>query len=210
MKTFIILTLLSFQGIAEFSSSGNESMKENMATIEKVETATLGGGCFWCIEAVFNETVGVKSAISGYSGGLVKNPSYREVTTGRTGHAEVVQVTYDPDTISFENILMIFFSVHDPTTLNRQGADIGTQYRSVIFYHNNSQKEITENFINKLNSDKIFNNVIVTKVEPLLSFYEAEDYHQQYFKNNPEVGYCNYVIKPKMVKFRKEFSNMIR
>ena len=177
---------------------------------EKYELATLGGGCFWCIEAVFSETKGVISAISGYSGGILKNPTYKEVTSGKTGHAEVVQITYDPDIITFEQILIIFFSVHDPTTLNRQGADVGPQYRSVIFYHNSGQKEAAERMIKKLGEEKVYPNIIVTQVNPLINFYKAEDYHQEYFKKNPEAGYCNYVIKPKMTKFRKEFSTILK
>lgn len=177
---------------------------------EKYEVATLGGGCFWCIEAVFNETKGVFSSISGYSGGIMKNPTYKEVTTGKTGHAEVVQVTYDPAFITFEQILIIFFSVHDPTTLNRQGADVGTHYRSVIFYHNNKQKEVAESMISKMSDEKVYNNAIVTQVSPLINYFKAEDYHQEYFKKNPEAGYCNYVIKPKMAKFRKEFSTILK
>ena len=203
--TGIFAILISF-AISAFSEHEviNDVMKE------KYEIATLGGGCFWCIEAVFNETKGVISAISGYSGGLVKNPTYKEVTSGHTGHAEVVQIKFDAEIISYEKLLTIFFSVHDPTTLNRQGADVGSQYRSVILYHDNSQKEIAEKMILAMNREKIFENTIVTQIIPLLNFYQAEDYHQQYFKKNPEVGYCNYVIKPKMTKFRKEFSTIIK
>ena len=173
------------------------------------EIVTLGGGCFWCIEAVFSETKGVVKAISGYSGGFVKNPGYSEVTTGRTGHAEVVQVTFNPAVISFEKILTIYFRIHDPTTLNRQGGDIGTQYRSVIFYHNTQQKEQAENKIADLKLEKAFRDPIFTRVEPVLNFYEAEEYHQQYFRKNPAAGYCNVVIRPKLDKFRNEFNEYL-
>ena len=209
MKAFFLVVIIAVTlSIALIASSEFQKINEKMK--EKYETTTLGGGCFWCVEAVFSETKGVLSALSGYSGGLVNNPSYKEVTTGRTGHAEVVQITFDPEIISFEQILTIFFSVHDPTTLNRQGADVGPQYRSVIFYHTISQKDIAEKMISRLNNDKIFANTIVTQVTPLINYYQAEDYHQQYFKKNPEVGYCNFVIKPKMDKFRKEFSSKLK
>ncbi len=174
------------------------------------ETATFGGGCFWCIETVFNETKGVIKAVSGYSGGITVNPSYEDVCTGKTGHAEVVQIIFDPDIISYDELLTIFFSIHDPTSLNRQGADIGTQYRSVIFYHDNNQKVKAENMIQKLTKNEIFSSSIVTQVQIFDKFYQAEDYHQGYFKKNPAAGYCNYVIKPKVEKFREIFNYQLK
>ena len=208
MKSILIYLFILTGFIVMSMKSEPDQISEVMN--EKYEVATLGGGCFWCIEAVYSETKGVISSISGYSGGVSKNPTYKEVTTGRTGHAEVVQITYDPNIITYEQILIIFFSVHDPTTLNRQGADVGPQYRSVILYHNNTQKEMAEAMIIKLENEKVYNNAIVTQVTQLINFYKAEDYHQEYFKKNPEAGYCNYVIKPKMAKFRKEFSTILK
>src|SRR5512141_2060706 len=165
---------------------------------QKREIATLGGGCFWCTEAVFDDLKGVESVESGYAGGTVPNPSYQLVCTGTTGHAEVVQVTFNPDVISFKQILQVFFTVHDPTTLNRQGADVGTQYRSAIFYHDDEQKKVAEELIKDLNAQKIWDNPIVTKVEKLDKFYMAEDYHQEYFVNNPFQPYCMAVVAPKV------------
>jgi peptide-methionine (S)-S-oxide reductase len=167
------------------------------------EVATLGGGCFWCIETIFNELKGVEKALSGYSGGAVANPSYEEVCTGTTGHAEVVQVSFDPKEITFKEILDIFFSVHDPTTLNRQGPDVGTQYRSVIFYHDERQKEIAKEAIREIEAKKVWDDPIVTEVKPFKAFYLAEDYHQEYFKRNGGQPYCRLVVAPKVAKFRK-------
>ena len=179
-----------------------------METYQQV--ATLAGGCFWCLEAVFDDLRGVLSVESGYSGGTVHQPTYKEVCNGTTGHAEVVQVTFDASEIKFEDLLNVFFAIHDPTTLNRQGADIGTQYRSAIFYHNEKQKEIAENTILKLNAEKIWNDPIVTEVTPFDRFYIAEDYHQEYFANNPNQPYCQAVVAPKVVKFRKEFLDQLK
>lgn len=176
----------------------------------KTETATLGAGCFWCVESVFNQTNGVISALSGYSGGQTQNPNYKEVCMGDTGHAEVVQVVFNPDEISFKEILEIFFSVHDPTSLNRQGADIGTQYRSAIFYHDAEQKRIAEETIDELNAEKIWENEIVTEIVPFEKFYVAEDYHQEYFVNNPTQPYCAAVVAPKVAKFRQKFAHRLR
>lgn len=173
------------------------------------EKATLGGGCFWCLEAAFKELKGVEKVISGYAGGSVKNPSYRQVCSGSTGHAEVVQITFNPSIISFDEILNVFFSIHDPTTLNRQGNDVGTQYRSIILFHSETQKEKALSYIRKLEDEKIWKNKIVTEVEPLQEFYPAEDYHQDYYQNNPAQPYCSFVINPKMNKFRKKFSDML-
>lgn len=174
------------------------------------EVTTLGGGCFWCLEAVYDELSGVLKVESGYSGGDVPDPSYEAVCSGRTGHAEVVQVTFDPSQISFEEILRVFFAIHDPTTLNRQGADVGTQYRSVIFYHDQAQKEIAQGLIAQLEKDGLWPDPIVTQVTPLEIFYVAEAYHQNYFKNNPTQPYCQVVVSPKVAKFRKEFVTKLK
>ena len=174
------------------------------------EVATLAGGCFWCLEAVYDQLKGVLEVESGYAGGQVKNPSYREVCTGRTGHAEVVQITYDPKIVSFADLLDVFFTVHDPTTLNRQGNDVGTQYRSAIYYHSPEQKAIAEQTIARINAEKLWNAPIVTEVTPIDTFYRAEDYHQEYFENNPEQGYCRVVIAPKVAKFRKHYLDKLK
>lgn len=176
----------------------------------KIEIATLAGGCFWCLEAVYDEMIGVISVESGYSGGHLPNPSYKQVTTGSTGHAEVVQITYNPDATTFEDLLNVFFTIHDPTTLNRQGADIGTQYRSAIFHHTQEQKEIAESTIQKFEQEEIWDDPIVTEVTPFEAFYIAEDYHQEYFTNNPNQPYCRAVVAPKVAKFRKKFVNKLK
>lgn len=174
------------------------------------QVATLAGGCFWCLEAVFDEVKGVKSVESGYAGGHVENPSYKEVCTGRTGHAEVVRVTFDDDVVSYRNLLNIFFGIHDPTQLNRQGADVGTQYRSAIFYHDEEQKKIAEEVIKDLQEQKIWDKPIVTTLEEMDKFYMAEDYHQEYFANNPYQPYCMAVVAPKVSKFRKHYMEMLK
>lgn len=173
-------------------------------------TATLAGGCFWCLEAVFDQVKGVHAVESGYAGGHMKNPSYREVCNGNTGHAEVVQIHYDPNVISYRNLLNVFFGIHDPTTLNRQGADVGTQYRSAIFYHDEEQKATAEESIRDLETQKIFDNPIVTEVVPLDTFYMAEDYHQEYFASNPYQPYCMAVVSPKVSKFRKHYQELLK
>ena len=169
-----------------------------------MEVATLGGGCFWCLEAVYQELRGVEKVESGYSGGHVPNPTYRAVCSETTGHAEVVQVTFDPSVVSYKDILEVYFTIHDPTTLNRQGADVGTQYRSVIFYHDDEQRRVAEGVISDLESEGIWSDPIVTEVEPFDEFYVAEDYHQDYFRNNGFQPYCQVIIAPKVAKFRKE------
>lgn len=170
-------------------------------TTKKLQLATVGGGCFWCTEAVFQEVKGVEKVVSGYSGGNVPgHPTYREICSGLTGHAEVIQITFDANTISYADILVIFMTTHDPTTLNRQGADRGTQYRSVIFYHDNEQKDVAEEVIKQLNP--YFENAIITELSPLDAFYKAEKEHQDYYINNQEQGYCNFVITPKLAKLR--------
>ncbi|MDX1662529.1 MAG: peptide-methionine (S)-S-oxide reductase MsrA [Candidatus Promineifilaceae bacterium] len=168
------------------------------------EMATLGGGCFWCLEAVYQEVEGVEKVISGYAGGDVADPSYEAVCTGRTGHAEVVQVLFDPDVTSYREILEIFFAIHDPTTLNRQGADVGTQYRSIIFYHDEDQKETAEAVMAE--AQAAWDRPVVTELTPAETFYEAEAYHQNYYRNNPYQGYCRAVVAPKLKKFRKTFA----
>ena len=173
------------------------------------ELATLGGGCFWCLEAVFEKVRGVIQSVSGYAGGEVPEPTYEHVCTGSTGHAEVVQVSFDPALISYREILEIFFGIHDPTTLNRQGADIGTQYRSVIFYHSPEQRQAAEDLIRELNGAGLWANPIVTTVVPLEKFYRAEEYHQGYFRAHPHQGYCQAVIEPKLAKFRKRFQEKL-
>jgi len=174
-----------------------------------VEVAILGGGCFWCTEAVFGELKGVVKVEPGYSGGSLANPTYEQVSTGKTGHAEVVQITFDPRVISFEEILEIFFATHNPTTLNRQGPDVGTQYRSVIFYHNDEQRALAEKVIGELNKREVWDAPIVTQIEPFKAFYKAEDYHKDYFKRNPEQSYCRLVVVPKIAKFRKHYSKKL-
>jgi len=175
-----------------------------------LEKATLGGGCFWCTEAVFLEIEGVIEVVPGYSGGHVENPTYQQVTTGRTGHAEVIQVTFDPGVISYQEILEIFFTMHDPTQLNRQGADVGTQYRSVIFYHSQEQKETAKAFIEEMKKTNIFNLPIVTQLEPFKEFYVAEDYHKDYYNRNKNQGYSRFVIAPKLDKVQKKFKEKLK
>ena len=174
------------------------------------EIATLAGGCFWCLEAVYDEMEGVLSVESGYMGGQVENPSYRAICTGSTGHAEVVQLTFDPSVTSYREILEVFFTIHDPTTLNRQGNDSGTQYRSAIFYHNDAQKAEAERLIRELEEERVWSNPIVTEVTAATKFYIAEDYHQEYFANNPSQPYCSYIVAPKVKKFREKFKRKVR
>ncbi|BBG65833.1 peptide methionine sulfoxide reductase MsrA [Hydrogenimonas sp.] len=175
---------------------------------ETTERAVLGGGCFWCLEAVYEEVKGVEEVVSGYAGGTVENPTYEAVCSGSTGHAEVVEIMFRPDVVSFEELLDIFWSIHDPTTLNRQGADVGTQYRSVIFYRNEKQKEIAKK--SKAEAQKRFSSPIVTEISPLEKFWPAEEYHQDYFRKNPYHGYCRAVVAPKVEKFKKEYSGWLK
>ena len=175
-----------------------------------METATLGGGCFWCVEAIYQDVIGVHKVVSGYAGGAIENPTYEQVCSGTTGHAEVVQIVFDPTVISFEEILFIFWRTHDPTTLNRQGNDVGTQYRSVIYYHDEQQKSIAEQSMAETEASDLWADPIVTEVAPLPIFYEGEAYHQNYFVENPYQPYCIFVINPKVQKFRKSFRNKLR
>ncbi len=181
-------------------------MQEN----QQRETATLAGGCFWCLEPVFDQLKGVIQVVPGYTGGEGCNPTYREVCSGTTGHAEAVQIIFNPHLISFEELLEVFFNVHDPTTLNRQGADVGTQYRSAIFYHTEDQWRTAENFVKKVNEQNLWNNPIVTEVVPFTNFYPAEDYHHGYYRQNPEQGYCCAVITPKISKFQKKYEDRLK
>ena len=187
-----------------------ERKAEGAADGATTEQATLGGGCFWCVEAVFDELRGVTSVESGYAGGRTANPTYEQVCSGATGHAEVVRVTFDPREVSFKEILEVFFTAHDPTTLNRQGADVGTQYRSVIFYHDERQREVADETIRELNEANIWDGTIVTEVAPLSNYYEAEEYHQEYFARNPGQGYCRVVVAPKVAKFRQRFRDRLK
>lgn len=207
MKKYVMrrLTLIIFTNLVfTITSFGQSVMKE------RIEIATFGGGCFWCVEAIFDRVTGVHSVVSGYSGGHVINPAYKQVTTGMTGHAEVIQISFDPGVVSFVELLEIFFKTHDPTTLNKQGADVGTQYRSTVLYHDEQQQNQAENIIRELDGAGIWNDPLVTKVEPFKEFYEAEEYHQEYFENNPDQGYCRVVIQPKVEKFEKVFKDMLK
>lgn len=205
MKLFITACALSM--LLAAGKSNSQSMTANSSGPQK---ATFGGGCFWCTEAFFLDLKGVSKVESGYSGGKVKNPSYREVCSGLTGHAEVIQITYDPSLISYESLLEVFWNTHDPTTLNKQGADEGTQYRSVVFYHDEEQKRIAELYKKQLEASHVFKNPIVTEISPLINYYPAENYHQNYFALNPQQGYCQYVIRPKVEKFRKQFAAKLK
>jgi peptide-methionine (S)-S-oxide reductase len=174
------------------------------------ESATLGGGCFWCLEAVYQEVRGVTGVESGYAGGHLENPTYEEVCSGATGHAEVVRVDFDPSEISYEDVLRVFFSIHDPTTVDRQGADVGPQYRSIILYHEEAQRQTADRVIAELEAAKLFDAPIVTQLEPLEAFFSAEEYHRDYFRRNPDQAYCSYVIAPKVAKFRKQHVERLR
>ena len=189
-----------------------ENTMENTPTMPSVgkEIATLAGGCFWCLEAVYDQMKGVESVESGYMGGQTPDPSYEAVCTGQTGHAEVVQIMFDPAIVSYREILEVFFAIHDPTTLNRQGNDVGTQYRSAIFYHSAEQKALAQDVMTTLTKDKVFDQPIVTEVVPAGAFYVAEDYHQEYFARNPSQPYCTYVVNPKVAKFRKQFAEKMK
>ena len=209
------LAILSFAGVISASSCAERntqisSMSEGKVTASATDTASFGTGCFWCTEAIFQRLKGVIKVTSGYSGGSVPNPTYEEVSTGTTGHAECCQVVYDPSVISFDELLEVFWKTHDPTTLNRQGNDVGPQYRSVIFYHSEAQKEKSEHYKTALNDSGAFNKPIVTAIEPYANFYSAEGYHQNYFDYNPGQMYCRLVIAPKVEKFEKVFKDKLK
>lgn len=206
-----IILLVTVYSFSQFSSKKNKASKpNNMSDNKDLETATLANGCFWCTEAIFQQLKGVEKVTSGYSGGHVKNPTYEEVCTQNTGHAECLQIEYDPAKISFDELLEVFWETHDPTTLNRQGYDIGPQYRSVIFYHNKEQEEKAEKYKTKLNASGAFDKPIVTAIEPFTVFYPAEDYHKDYYLNHKNQPYCYNVIRPKLEKLKKVFSNKLK
>lgn len=210
---FIITCIFTFIGCNQakpVKKISEAQQKKTTGMNKNLETATLGGGCYWCMEAIFQRLDGVEKVESGFSGGHVKNPTYREVCTGLTGHAEVIQITYDTTKVSFAEILKIFFTMHDPTTLNRQGNDIGTQYRSAVFYHNEAQQKVATEIIKALNEAKAYPSPIVTEVTPFDTFYKAEDYHQNYYNENSGEGYCRYVIQPKIEKFEKVFKDRLK
>lgn len=203
MKSFLMAACAVVLLLAGSSVEATAQKTEKKSA--KKEVATLAGGCFWCLEAVYLELKGVDKVASGYSGGKVANPTYKQVTTGTTGHAEVVQLTFDPQVITYKELLEVFFTIHDPTSLNQQGADIGTQYRSAIFYHSPEQQATAEKVIAELTAAQIWKNKIVTEVTKFEAFYKAEDYHQNYYALNPDQAYCRMVIEPKVIKFRKQF-----
>ncbi len=212
---FIMLTTIFFSAISLVSCNSSSSQNTTMREVAipsgiKTDTATFGTGCFWCTEAVFQELKGVYKVTSGYSGGTVKNPSYEDVCTGTTGHAECLQIIYDPKVISFDELLEVFWESHDPTTLNRQGNDVGTQYRSVIFYHDEQQKKKAEEYKIKLDRSGAYSNPIVTEISPFSHFYAAEDYHQDYYRLHGSQPYCTFVIRPKVEKFEKVFKNKLK
>jgi peptide-methionine (S)-S-oxide reductase len=209
----VLCTLFAISSCAEHKSQQQQFMPEAKLTSspnENTDTATFGSGCFWCSEAIFQRLDGVIKVVSGYSGGSIANPSYEQVCTGTTGHAEVVDVIYDPTRISYDELLSVFWKTHDPTTLNRQGNDTGTQYRSVIFYHNDEQREKAEMYKAALDTSGAWSKPIVTAIEPLTNFYRAEDYHQNYFNTNSRTMYCQYVIRPKLEKFEKVFKDQLK
>ena len=206
----IMATMACAQTPTKNEKSMQNLPKTTFNVTEGLEVATLGGGCFWCTEAIYQDLKGVEKVLSGYSGGHVDNPSYRQVTSGTTGHAEVIQVVFDPKVISFEEVLEVFWATHDPTTLNRQGADVGPQYRSAVFYHSDVQKQKAEFFKKKLDESGAFGKPIVTEITAFNNFYVAEDYHQNYFKENGGQPYCQFVIRPKMEKFKKAFAEKLK
>ncbi len=213
MKNLGILVLsLAFLSCTTQVQKQDKLAKNEVTIMENlnIEVATFGGGCFWCTEAFFDQLEGVSKVESGYSGGQTKNPTYKEICTGTTGHAEVIHITFDSTKIAFTELLDIFFNTHNPTTLNRQGADVGTQYRSVVFYHNESQKTAAIDMITALEKNEIFNDKIVTEVTPFEKFYVAENYHQDYFQNNRSQGYCQVVINPKYEKFQKQYKDKLK
>lgn len=211
VSTFAGCSLLGGKTVkTSLNSDENKTMSDTNKSNSNIETAVLAGGCFWCIETIFQDLKGVEKVESGYSGGSVKNPTYKEVSEGTTGHAEVVQIKFDPLVISFEQLLTVFFHIHNPTTLNKQGADVGSQYRSAIFYSTDEQKTTAEKVIADITASKLWDDLIVTEVTKIDVFYKAEDYHQDYYNNNQTQGYCSYVIAPKVKKFYKEFPHLLK
>ncbi len=218
MKNLITILIL-LGGVLALAACSSKAQQSNVKSIEEENEimkneeyamATFGAGCFWCVEAVFEELHGVKAVKAGYAGGHVENPSYKEVTTGTTGHAEVARIVYDPEVISYDQLLTVFWHTHNPTTKDRQGNDVGPQYRSVIFFHNDEQKTIAEKSLAETDASDLWEDPIVTEIQPLSNYSEAENYHQNYYANNPNAGYCQVVIAPKLKKFRKEFSHMLK
>lgn len=210
MKKYSIFLLALLASHMHMYGVDNKSEVKSILMINIEEKATFGGGCFWCTEAIYEKVKGVTTAVSGYAGGSVKNPTYKEVCSGLTGHAEVVQISFNPNKISYVELLEIFFKTHDPTTLNRQGADVGTQYRSVVYYHSEEQKIIAEDVMLELEQEGIWNDPIVTELTSFSEFYHADDYHQEYFENNSTQGYCRMVIQPKVEKFTKIFEDKLK
>jgi peptide-methionine (S)-S-oxide reductase len=206
MKNIMLIILV----FATANIDAQSILTKKLKMSDKLEIATLANGCFWCTEAIFQRLNGVEKVTSGYSGGKVKNPTYNEVTSGETGHAEVIQIHFNPSVITFQEILDVFFATHDPTTLNRQGYDVGTQYRSAIFYHSTAQKEVADTFIKALTESKVFDKKIVTEVTAFEAFYDAEAYHQNYYNNNKNQGYCVAVINPKLDKFIKKYKDKLK
>jgi len=218
MKNISLILLLTALSFAACGQADNTKKKKSMAELPKTtvevpqgyEVATLGSGCFWCIEAIYQDVQGIEDVRSGFSGGHVASPSYQQAVSGTSGHAEVIQFNYDPQVISFQEILEIFWATHDPTTLNRQGNDVGPQYRSAVFFHNEKQKEEATFFKQRLDEEKAFDKPIVTEITPFSNFYVAEEYHQNYYKLNANQGYCQYVIRPKVEKFKKAFADKLK
>ena len=206
----IIITATAFALLFSAASVAQSNNNTDTMSSNKMEEATFGAGCFWCVEAVFEEVKGVQSAIAGYAGGKLSDPSYQQVSSGQTGHAEVARITFNPSVISYEQLLEVFWHTHNPTTKNRQGADVGPQYRSAIFYHNERQKEIAEKSLQKTDKSDLWEDPIVTEITPLSNYSVAENYHQNYYENNPNAGYCQVVIAPKLKKFRKDFSHLLK
>jgi len=206
------ILLVGIQAVTTYDTSAKQLTmdEEETVTSQNTEQATFGAGCFWCVEAIFEELKGVNKVEAGYAGGHVKNPSYKKVLTGNTGHAEVTRITFDPSTISYGQLLTVFWHTHNPTTKNRQGPDVGPQYRSVIFYHNEQQKEMAERSLEKTDQSDLWQDPIVTEVQPLSNYSKAKDYHQNYYENNPNAGYCQVVIAPKLKKFREQFSQWLK
>lgn len=214
MKDRYVLLLI---GILIFSACNSKAQKTELMQKEntpssgtELQEATFGAGCFWCVEAIFEEVKGIKSVIAGYAGGQKKDPTYRQVSSGTTDHAEVTRIVFDPSIVSYEQLLEVFWHTHNPTTKNRQGADVGPQYRSVIFYHNDEQKDIAKASFEKTDQSDLWEDPIVTEIEPITNYSKAENYHQNYYENNPNAGYCTVVIAPKLKKFRKDFSHMLK
>ncbi|MBK7104868.1 MAG: peptide-methionine (S)-S-oxide reductase MsrA [Ignavibacteriae bacterium] len=208
--TLLVIFLTTILAINENYFSQNLKKAKNMEIKNNLETATFGTGCFWCTETIFEKLKGVESAVSGYSGGAKENPTYKEVCTGETGHAEVIQIKFNPNEITFKELLEVFWKTHDPTTLNRQGEDVGTQYRSAIFYHNEEQRKLAEEYKSKLEIAKVFKNPIVTEITKFTKFFPAENYHQDYYEQNKTQPYCSFVITPKVEKFKKVFESKLK